>query len=175
MSSQENSPTSPTKSDDSPQNTIRVIKTNEKEQTVVEVKVAGEDGAKVTVFGGEAPLMNGIANKTETKQQVENKAADKKEEPRKEKETKERDADDESVDKIQPLTKKEIDDIISKFEKKFDKKELDRYLDFFWSVDRYGFGFFTFPQLVYRMRLMCVFISQQDIAVTIFIHSVNMI
>lgn len=165
MSSQETSPTSPTQSDKSPQNTIRVIKTNEKEQTVVEVKVAGEDGAKVTVFGGEGPTVNGITNKSDDKQQDDNKISDTKDENRKGDKTQETDADDnDDDDDIQPLTKKEIDEIVAKFEKKFEKKELDRFLEFFWSVDKYGFGFFTFPQFVYRMRMMRSFKSQRELA-----------
>lgn len=135
MSSDEKSPSSPTESDESPKNTIRVIKTKDSDKnTIVEVKVAGESGAKVTIFGGDG--------------------------------TKPPEADDSKNnigEPVKPLTQEEIDKIVSRYAK-MDEKEKRKYLDFFWSVDVYGFGAFTVHQLAYRLRSSWPHMTEKQIA-----------
>lgn len=207
MSTEDKSPTSPTNSDVSPKNTIRVIKTSNSDQTLVEVKVAGETDAKVTVFGGDVPKTesrtNGIVNNTEEKQPNDDTKAknekekaelnettetskkgivnnteekkpdeDTKAENKKDKaevkettetankgEQKEQESDDNS--RLEPLTKDEIDKILSKHSK---MKDLDKYLEFFWSVDEYGFGLFTIHQFAYRLWQMGRRFSGREVA-----------
>lgn len=194
MSTEDKSPSSPTSSDESPKNTIRVIKTSDSEQTLVEVKVAGESGTKVTVFGGDGPRTENKANEhvngadekqlnISIKPDNESNAKESKSPESEtkniknvagvngveetvakspEKETKVNNGDTE-ITRLQPLTKDEIDKIVSKYEK---KKDVEKYLEFFWSVDEFGFGFFTHKQLIYRLWEMGRRLTDQEVAVS---------
>lgn len=201
MSTEDKSPSTPTSSDESPKNTIRVIKTSDSEQTLVEVKVAGESGTKVTVFGGDGPRtenktnehVNGadekqlnISDKPDNESNAKhNKSPESEAKNIKnvigvngveetvgknpEKKTKDND-DDKEITRLQPLTTDEIDKIVSKYEK---KKDVAKYLEFFWSVDEFGFGFFTHKQLIYRLWKMGRRLTEQEVAVSKRNHFYN--
>lgn len=122
MSADDRSPAQ-TDSDESPKNTIRVFKTNDSDKTVVEVKVAGESAGKVTIFGGGGDAPSPSAD----------------------------DKDNAPDNSVKPLTQEEIDKIVARYAK-MDEKDKKKFMDFFWSVDTFGFGAFTVHQLAYRLR-----------------------
>lgn len=171
MSSDEKKPESapsPTgEPDDTPRNTIRVIKSGDSDDTVVEVKVAGESEAKVTVFGGESTKnekqehqVTTTPNENEKKETISNEDEQTKVDDTKE---------CKYSDARKPLSQDEIDEIVKQYAK-MDEKDLKKYLDFFWTVDDNKLGFFTIQQLAYHLHVRGCYYSTTQIAVSIRQH-----
>lgn len=137
MSEAKKSPTTPTKSEGSPKNSIRILKTDAADDTSIEVKVGGDSKVAVEVNKIEDRLQNGEIQEDETEQ----------------------------AEEIQPITDEEVDEIVDKYAK-MDKNDLQKYMDFFWSVDTFHFGAFTVHQLAYRLRSAGYTLENRDIAVS---------
>ncbi|KAL4222360.1 hypothetical protein ACF0H5_018399 [Mactra antiquata] len=143
--------------EDTPRNTIRVIKSNDSDDTVVEVKVAGESEAKVTVFGGESPK----------NEKVETVTDDKKKEPEtkqdESKDTKKEEKDEQEPEPFKPLSAEEIDTIVKKYSH-MNAKDLKKYLDFFWSIDMNRYGAFNIQQFAFHLKQRGVYLADRRIA-----------
>lgn len=66
-----------------------------------------------------------------------------------------------------PLTDAEIDKIVDKYPRlRKDEKALQRYLDFFFSMDRPKYGYFTMEMLIYKLHQDRVYLPEEEIAVS---------
>ena len=95
-------------------------------------------------------------NKSETKQDSSDKGKAKKD-----------DKPSKKSEPLVPLTDEEIDKIVDKYaDLQKDKKSLQKYLDFFFDIDRPHYGYFTCEMLMSKLCRMGYVLSQREVAVS---------
>ena len=126
-------------------------KSNSQNENVLELKVSLGDQPKKEKNEDIKP-----DNTSETKQDSsDNVKAKKDDKPSKKSEP------------LVPLTDEEIDKIVDKYaDLQKDKKSLQKYLDFFFDIDRPHYGYFTCEMLMNKLCRMGYVLSEREVAVS---------